>query len=91
MTTAHNVVALVAIILAVASIIWPGNKLSKIALVLVAIALIVSCSNGQYVGPSVGANIGYNGVSVGVALYGPNPSAANVSVVKEASPTPATK
>lgn len=41
-----------------------------------------------YVGPSVGANVGYNGVSVGIALYGPNPSAANVSVVSN-QPTPA--
>ena len=47
-------------------------KLRLILLGLVAFTL-AACANGKYVGPSIGASVGFNGMSVGVTLYGENP------------------
>ena len=53
-----------------------GQTLTKAACIGIAGLMIFGlsgCQNGRYVGPSIGLSGGYQGVTVGVTLYGENP------------------
>lgn len=58
--------------------------MKRIPAILAALALasLGGCAGGQYLGPSIGMQLGYDGATLGVTIYGGNPPA-------KPSPTPA--
>ncbi|MGC3991618.1 MAG: hypothetical protein QM796_18405 [Chthoniobacteraceae bacterium] len=59
-------------------------------ILILPLLLLTACAGGRYVGPSLGVSVGYNGIAVGVTLYGNN-AVAQATATPSPSPTPAAK